>query len=45
MSPEQAMEFVPPVIMFGLNAIQGAVDFTIAWMLAFRFKLTRFGTV
>jgi len=45
MSPEQAMEFVPPVIMFGLNAIQGLVDFAVAWMLAFRFKLARVVTV
>lgn len=45
MSPEQAMGFVPPVVMFGLNAIQGLIDFTIAWTLAFRFKLARFGTV
>jgi riboflavin transporter FmnP len=45
MSPEQAMGFVPPVVMFGLNAIQGFIDLTVAWMLAFRFKLTRFGTL
>ncbi|MEE9323450.1 MAG: hypothetical protein V3U72_02800, partial [Candidatus Aenigmarchaeota archaeon] len=45
MPPEQAMEFVPPLVMFGLNAIQGLIDFAIAWMLAFRFKLTRFGTI
>lgn len=45
MSPEQAIAFVPPLVMFGLNAIQGVVDFAIAWMLAFRFKLTRFGTI
>jgi riboflavin transporter FmnP len=44
MSTEQAIEFVPPAVMFGLNAIQGFIDLTIAWVLAFRFKLTRFRT-
>ncbi|UCC91743.1 MAG: hypothetical protein JSV39_00510 [Candidatus Aenigmatarchaeota archaeon] len=42
MSPLQAIEFIPWWIIFGLNAIQGILEFVIAWILVFRFRLERF---
>ncbi|MCD6591067.1 MAG: hypothetical protein J7K72_03800 [Candidatus Aenigmarchaeota archaeon] len=42
MSPSQAMAFLPWWILFGLNAIQGILEFVIAWLLVFRFRLERF---
>lgn len=41
-TPEQAMSFIPWWIIFGLNAVQGALEVAIAWLLVFRFKLNRF---
>ncbi len=43
METSQALTFIPPWLMFLLNAIQGVIDIMIAWTLAFRFKMTRFG--
>ncbi len=42
MPTAEAMAFLPPIILFGLNAIQGAIDFCIAWVLVFKYKLKRF---
>jgi len=42
MTAQQAIKFVPPWIMFGLNAIQGIVDLIIAWFIVYKFKLKRF---
>jgi len=41
-SPAQAMEFVPWWIMCGLNAIQGVLEVTVAWLVVFRFGISRF---
>jgi riboflavin transporter FmnP len=38
----EAMAFVPWWVIFGLNAIQGALEVAIAWLLVFRFRLDRF---
>ncbi|MBN2042745.1 MAG: hypothetical protein JW754_02965 [Candidatus Aenigmarchaeota archaeon] len=43
METSQALAFIPPWLMFLLNAVQGVIDMTVAWTLAFRFKMTRFG--
>ncbi|MCK4335768.1 MAG: hypothetical protein KAW40_03525 [Candidatus Aenigmarchaeota archaeon] len=42
MNPFQAMEFLPWWILFGLNAIQGTLEFVVAWFLVFRSRLERF---
>lgn len=42
MNPSQAMEFLPWWIIFGMNAIQGVLEFVVAWLLIFRFRLERF---
>ncbi|MCK5022940.1 MAG: hypothetical protein KAS04_02090 [Candidatus Aenigmarchaeota archaeon] len=42
MTPVQAIEFLPWWIIFGLNAVQGILEFSVAWMLIFRSKLERF---
>jgi len=43
-SPEEAMSFLPWWIIFSLNAIQGILEVSVAWLLVFRFKLKRFAT-
>ena len=44
MTSEQAMAAFPPAFMFGFNALQGAVEFGIAWLVAYRFGLAaRYG--
>lgn len=44
MTSEQAMAAFPPAFMFGFNALQGAVEFAIAWLVAYRFGLAaRYG--
>jgi riboflavin transporter FmnP len=42
MEPLQAMELIPWWIIFAMNAAQGALEFAIAWLLVFRFRLERF---
>lgn len=42
MQPEQAMGLIPWWIIFAMNAIQGVLEFAIAWILIFRFRLERF---
>jgi riboflavin transporter FmnP len=42
MPPSQAMSLVPWWAIFLMNAAQGVMEFVIAWMLVFRFKLERF---
>ncbi len=39
MSTEQMLAAIPWQLVFGWNAIQGAIEFSIAWTLAYRFKL------
>ena len=41
-TPAEAMTFVPWWAIVGMNAIQGALDVILAWLLVFRFKLDRF---
>jgi len=43
-TPEKAMEMLPWWIIFSINAVQGILEVTIAWLLVFRFKLKRFAT-
>ncbi|MDI6826741.1 MAG: hypothetical protein QMD36_06210 [Candidatus Aenigmarchaeota archaeon] len=43
-SPEKAMAMLPWWIIFSLNAIQGILEVTVAWLLVFKFKLKRFAT-
>lgn len=42
MTPSQAMVFLPWWILFGLNVIQGIIEFAVAWLLVFRSRLERF---
>lgn len=44
MSPLQAIGLIPWWAIFLMNAVQGALEFTIAWILLFRFRLERFAT-
>jgi len=43
-TPEKAMSMLPWWIIFSLNAIQGILEVTVAWLLVFKFKLKRFAT-
>ncbi len=43
METSQALTFIPPWLMFGLNTVQGGIDLFVAWTLAFRFRMMRFG--
>ncbi|MBN2330517.1 MAG: hypothetical protein JXC85_01770 [Candidatus Aenigmarchaeota archaeon] len=43
-TPAQAMVYVPWWAIFGINAIQGALEVLLAWLLVFRFRLDRFRT-
>jgi len=36
MSTQQALAFIPWPVMFGMNAIQGIIEYAIAWMLVFK---------
>ncbi len=40
-TPAQAMAFAPWPLIFGWNAVQGALEFTIAWAIAYRFGLAK----
>jgi riboflavin transporter FmnP len=42
MTTAQAIEAVPWWAIFALNAVQGAVEVALAWLLVFRFRLDRF---
>jgi hypothetical protein len=41
-SPENAMAMLPWWRIFVLNAVQGALEVVVAWLLVFRFRLGRF---
>ncbi len=43
-SPAEAMTLVPWWAIFGINAVQGALEVLLAWLLVFRFRLDRFAT-
>ena len=43
-TPTEAMSYIPWYAIFGVNAIQGAIDVVVAWLLVFRFRLDRFAT-
>ncbi len=40
----ESMLYVPWWAIFGINAIQGALEVLVAWLLVFRFRLDRFRT-
>jgi riboflavin transporter FmnP len=42
-TPSQLMTIFPWYIIVGINIIQGIVDVTLAWLLVFPYKLSRFG--
>lgn len=42
MSPSQAIGFIPWWVIFGLNAVQGTLEFMLAWLLVFRSRIARF---
>lgn len=43
--PEKLMALVPWYLIFGWNAVQGVLEFLLAWYVAFRFKFVeRYGT-
>jgi riboflavin transporter FmnP len=44
MTSEQALAIIPWWIIFSVNAIQGILEVTIAWLLVFKFKLQRYAT-
>ena len=44
MTPAGAMSLIPWWIIFGMNAIQGAIEVVVAWLLVFMFRLDRFAT-
>ena len=39
---EQLLAIFPWYIIIGVNAVQGILEVTLAWLLVFRFKLSRF---
>jgi riboflavin transporter FmnP len=41
---QESMTYVPWWAIFGINAIQGAIEVLLAWLLVFRFRLDRFRT-
>ncbi len=44
LSSEKAMMMLPWWIIFSLNAVQGIIEVTVAWLLIFRFNFKRFAT-
>lgn len=42
MTAKQAMTFIPPLIIFGLNALQGTLETLVAWLIVYKFNLKRF---
>lgn len=42
LSTDQAMAIIPWYIIAGINALQGAADVGLAWLLVFKFRLYRF---
>jgi len=43
-SPAELMVLFPWYVIAGLNAIQGVIDVVLAWILVYRYKLSRFAT-
>lgn len=44
MTTEQALGFIPWPIMFGMNAVQGAIEYVLAWALVYKTHIReRFG--
>jgi len=41
MTPVQAMAAIPWYLIFGWNAVQGALEFAIAWTIAYRFGFAK----
>lgn len=42
MNPAQAMSVIPWFVIAGFNTIQGILDVIFAWIIVFRFRLSRF---
>lgn len=42
-TPIQLMAIFPWYIIVGINAVQGIIDVIFAWILVFKYKLSRFG--
>lgn len=42
MNPAQAMSAIPWFVIAGFNIIQGIIDVLLAWIIVFRFRLSRF---
>ncbi|VVC03297.1 Uncharacterised protein [Candidatus Burarchaeum australiense] len=43
MSSEQAMATIPWWLIFGANAVQSVVECTAAWVLAYKYRLAKYG--
>lgn len=43
-TPEKAMQFIPWYIIVGLNTVQGILEVLVAWILMFKFRLTRYAS-
>ncbi|MBN1896190.1 MAG: hypothetical protein JW789_00495 [Candidatus Aenigmarchaeota archaeon] len=41
-SPAEAIEMIPWWAIFAINAVQTAIEFSVAWLIVFRFRLNRF---
>lgn len=44
MSTNKALNSVPWYLISGLNILQGIIDISIAWLITYKFKLSRFAT-
>lgn len=44
MGPAQAMKVIPWFVIAGFNVVQSIIDVGLAWVIVYRFKLSRFAT-
>lgn len=44
MSPDEAMRTIPWLIIVIFNTVQGCIDVILAWIIVYKFKVSRFGT-
>jgi len=44
MGPAQAMQAIPWYIIAGFNVVQSVIDVGLAWIIVYRFKLSRFAS-
>ncbi len=42
MDPAKAMTVIPWFVIVGFNVVQGILDITLAWIIVFRFRLSRY---